>query len=346
MAATPASIETHYVNSFRDGLVAEFQKTESLLQPFVELTPQNSEEQFYDRIGIAEDMKKDETRYGTNPFSEIDFDRRKSTLEDWEWGKAIEPKDLLRVTTDPSNEYTQAGIWAARRKQDDIIMDGVFASAWTGKKGTVEVKWVDSGTTAYSGKVKVGSKTTGNRNPITTAGRYVVDATSGVHTEGVVVAHDYVDSGTAAASGLTLAKLRAYKRTLLRLEILNPQDPVNLLVDEQQLDDLLNIEEVINGDYAVRKSLAEGYVTTFMGYRFIPYTGLPKDANGYTRCIAMISQTKMGSRAGMKLCQALPLTVNMWNLTERKNIPYVYIKMNAKAIRMWGELVGEIKCSY
>lgn len=341
MPATAASIETHYVNSFKDGLAEAFQKTESILQPYVELTPQNSEEQYYDRVGAADDMIRDTTRYGTNPNQEIAFDRRRSVLEDWEIGKMIEEKDLLRVATDPTNEYSRQIIYSCRRKQDDIILDSVYSSAYTGKKGETEVKWVADGGTSFAGKIKVGALSVGLRDPITAGARYVVEAGN---YEGTVVSADFSTSGTV--SGLTIPKLMAYKSTLMRQEVLGPQDNINLFIGVEQWEDLLNTPEIKNSDYNVRKALADGNVTTFMGYTFIPYNGLPVDSNGYRRCLALpTTNTKMGSRYGVKLAMALPLKADMWRLPDRKNIPYIYAKMACKGVRMWGEMVGEIRCS-
>lgn len=349
--ATPnaASIETHYVNAFRDGLEAVFQKTDSILLPHVETVQQNSEEQYYDRIGSAnEKMKKDETRYGTNPNQEINFDRRRSVFEHYEDGKMIEEKDLLKIATDPTNEYNRALAAEARRTQDEIIINGAFASVWTGKKGETEVKWATDGNTDFEGKIKVGGLNTGLRNPITTTGRYVVEAGD---YEGIAVDNQYSGNPSApAASGITLAKLQAYRTTLIRLEVLNQQDRIKLFLGEQQIEELLNIPEIKNADYNYTKALADGAVRSFMGYDFIPYVGLPTgedgDGNTYRRCLALPSTgTKMGTRKGVYLAQAKALTADMWRLPERKNIPYLYMSMACNAFRMWGEMVGEIRCT-
>lgn len=343
---TAASIETHYVNSFKDGLEAVFQKTESILMPYVNPVFQNSEEQYYDRVGAAEDMQKDDTRYGENPHQEITFDRRRSVFSHYEIGRMIEEKDLLKVATDPTNEYTRALVYSARRKQDDLILDSAFGSAWAGKKGETEIKWVADGATSATGKVKVGGLNPGLRNPITTGGRYVVE--SGDY-EGILVDNQYT-SGDAEATGLTIPKLQAYKSALIRLEVIRTGDLINLFVGERQIEDLLNTDEIKNSDYNYSKALAEGQVTTYMGYRFIPYMGLPTGEDGssntYRRCLALpTTNTKMGSRFGINMAQAKSLNSNMWRLPNRKNIPYIYMDMACDAFRMWGELVGEIRCT-
>lgn len=345
-APSGAAIETHYVNSYQRGIEMVFQKAESILQPYVKVVPQNSEEQYYDRIGAMEELVPNKTRYDTNPHAEIAFDRRRSVLDEWHQGHMFEDKDLRRVAEDPSNEIVQSLIMAAVRKKDDIIMDGIFAPAHTGKKGEVIVNWAADGSTAFSGKIKVGEISKGLRDPITTSGHYVLQAGN---YEGVVVSHDYVETGTASSSGLTIAKLIAYKRALIRLEVLNPQDNITLLIGEQQWSELLNTEEVKNSDYNIKQSLAAGNVTTFMGYTFVPYIGLPTGTSGsdkYRRCIALPStNTKIGTRNGIYLAMSLPINSSMWRLPERRNIPYAYVSMSSNAFRMWGEMVGEIRCT-
>ena len=118
---TPASIETSYRNMFKAGFEQSFQQTESKLMPFVETVRQASEFDYYDRIGIADEMTEDTTRYGDNPVSEIEHDRRRCHLRDYELGKYVDEKDLIRVVSDPTNSYVQAMQASCHRKIDDII---------------------------------------------------------------------------------------------------------------------------------------------------------------------------------------------------------------------------------
>ena len=122
-AASMNSIETAYVAAFREGFEQAFQQTESKLQPYFEQETQNEEYQYFDRIGTADDMAEDTGRFGANPNSDIDHDRRRLGLKDYELGKYIDEKDLKRVVTDPMNSYTQALLASGKRKIDDIIIN-------------------------------------------------------------------------------------------------------------------------------------------------------------------------------------------------------------------------------
>lgn len=324
-------IEKSYVAAFREGFEQAFQQTESKLQPYFEQETQNEEYQYFDRIGTADDMAEDTGRFGANPNSDIDHDRRRLGLKDYELGKYIDEKDLKRVVTDPMNSYTQALLASGKRKIDDIIVENYFGNAYTGKSGGTTVTFAEGAVDENRSNIVVGALSSGD---ITAAGDYVV---AGGSTEGFSVGGDY---GTAS-SGLTLEKLRAVRRTMLRLHAIDQEEIINCFVSAKQLDDLLGIDEVVNSDYAVRKSLVEGNVTTFLGFRFIHTERLPLSTGtdgDERRCIVATSKAlKMSVGTGLK--------GDMWRDPSKKNIPYIYFKLCADASRMWGEVAGEIRCN-
>lgn len=327
-------IEAAYYDSFRAGFEQAYQQTESKLQPYFETESQSSEFQFFDRIGEADAMTEDTGRYAANPQSEISHERRRLGLKDYELGKYVDEKDLKRVLTDPMNAYTQALLASGKRKVDDIIIDNYFGTAYTGKSGSNAVTYAVGATDEGSDKITVGSISNGSSNPVSaTGGAYVL---AGANTEGVSVGGDF---GTAN-SGLTLAKLKALRSTMLRLESIDQDTTLNCFLTHKQLEDLLGIDEVINSDYAVRKSLAEGNVTTFMGYRFILTERLPltSGAAGDERRV-IVSTPK-----SLKMSVGTALKGDIWRDTSKKNIPYLYFKLCADASRMWGEVSGEIRC--
>tara|TARA_R100000278_G_scaffold72120_1_gene56695 strand:+ start:3874 stop:4920 length:1047 start_codon:yes stop_codon:yes gene_type:complete len=324
-------IEKAYVAAFREGFEQAYQQSESKLQPYFEQETQNEEYQYFDRIGTADDMAEDTSRFGTNPNSDIDHDRRRIGLKDYELGKYIDEKDLKRVITDPMNAYTQALLASGKRKIDDIIIDAFFGNAFTGKSGGTTVTFTEGAGDEDRSNIVVGNISKGT---ITAAGDYVV---AGGNTEGFSVGADF---GTQA-SGLTLEKLRAARRTMLRLHAIDQDEIVNCFVSAKQIDDLLGIDEVVSSDYAVRKSLVEGTVTTFLGFRFIHTERLPLSTGSggdERRCIVATSKA-------LKLSTGTGLKGDMWRDPSKKNIPYIYFKLCADASRMWGEVSGEIRCN-
>jgi hypothetical protein len=327
------SIETAYVAAFREGFEQAFQQSESKLQPYFEQETQNSEYQYFDRIGEAEAMQEVTTRLGNNPTSEILHNRRRIGLKDYELGKYIDEKDLKRVVTDPMNAYTQALLASGNRKIDDIIIDKFFGTAETGKTGGTSVTFTANADNATD--IKVGALSAGN---ITSTGNYVLDTGN---TEGFSIGANYTN-GSAGAYGLTVDKLLAARATMLRLHAIDQDEVVNCFIGARQFEDLLNEDKIINSDYAVRKSLAEGNITTFMGFRFIHTERLPlytagDDDDERRVIVATPKALKMSIGTGLK--------GDMWRDPSKKNAPYLYYKLCADATRMWGEVAGEIRCS-
>jgi hypothetical protein len=339
------AINTAYVEAFKAGFEQAYQQSESILQPYFEQETQNEEFQHFDRIGVAEAMVEDSSRFGSNPNSDITHDRRRIGLKDYELGKYIDEKDLKRVLTDPMNAYTQALLASGKRKIDDIIVDKYFGEAYTGRSGgTTKTFTVDRDSENTTGII-VGADTTDNGNITTTF--HADDNPNGVlvettaNTEGFTIGSNYVASGSATESGLTLDKLRAARNIMLRLHAISQDDVINCFVGAQQLDDLLRIDEVINSDFSVRKNLAEGNVVSFMGFRFIHSERLQlsngSDGNERRVMVCLPKALKLSVGSGLK--------GDMWRDPSRKNIPYIYFKLCAEASRMWGEVAGEIRCA-
>lgn len=296
------------------------------MRGYVESVRQASEFDYYDRVGLADDMQQSTTRYGDNPMSEISHDRRRIGLADYDQGKAIDEKDLVRVATDPTNAYMQALVASANRKLDDIIISGLTADAYTGKAGATTVSFV--GTT--SGKITIGAV-----SDVQTrfANGTLVARTTG-NVEGIDIAKDYT-GGAAADAGITLAKLKAVRTTMLKLDAIEQEEVLNCFISAKQFEQLLGITEIINSDYAVRKSLAEGSVTTFMGFRFIHCERLPL-ASGVRSLFVFKPQS-------LKLAISSDITATMWRLPAKKNIPYIYTKMGVGTARMWGETLARVQ---
>lgn len=325
----PAEIEKAYINSFKAGIEQAFQQSTSRFRPYVKIVRQASEYDYYDRIGLADEMTEVTTRYGDNPMSEIPHDRRRVGLRDFESGKPIDEKDLVRVATDPTNDYTQAMVASANRKFDDRVISTLEATAYTGKAGETAISF----TGTNSGNITVGP-VSNQEGLITTAGRYTVGAAG---TEGIDVAVNFNDTASPANAGLTLAKLKAARFTMMKLHACEQDEILNCFLATAQFKDLLGINEVINSDYATRKALAEGSVTTFMGFRFIHCERLPY-AGGERTCYVFKPRAVL-----ISLSQ--DIEANMWRLSGKKNIPYIYTKLGIGGSRMWGENLVKIRCT-
>lgn len=320
-------IEKAYINSFRAGFAQAFQQSTSKFRPYVEIERQSAEFEYYDRVGMAEDLQTVTNRYGDNPMSEMTHNRRRIGLADYDQGKAIDEKDLIRVSSDPTNAYTQGLLASANRKFDDLVIAGLTATAYTGKAGATTVAFA----TNNADDVTVGSVSND-------AGGFAASTFHNLETgtEGIDVDYRYTGT-TGASSGLTLKKLKAVRLTMLKLQSIQQDEVLNCFISAKQFEDLLGITEVINSDYSTRKNLAEGNVTTFMGFRFIHSERLPLAA-GIRSCFVFKPDA-------IKVAIGQEIDAQMWRLPAKKNIPYIYIKMGLGSSRMWGEHLARIGCA-
>ena len=158
---------------------------------------------------------------------------------------------------------------------------------------------------------------------------------NGTTTTGFATATQQI---AAAASGLTIAKLRAAKKIFMRNEVDMDMDQLCIAVTAEQIEDLLATTEVTSSDYNTVKSLVQGNVDTFMGFKFIQIERLGVDGSSARRVIAW-------AKSG--------LHIGMWNdintrIGERADKSYstqVYVKGTFGATRVEEKKVVEILCT-
>jgi hypothetical protein len=101
-------------------------------------------------------------------------------------------------------------------------------------------------------------------------GNAATGATGSTNTalpSGQKVAVNYVESGTAANSGLTIAKLRRAKFILDDNQV-DEDDQRIIVVSAAQLQDLLRTNETTSADFNTVRALVSGQLDTFMGFKF------------------------------------------------------------------------------
>ncbi|MDP6771904.1 MAG: phage capsid protein, partial [Anaerolineales bacterium] len=192
--------------------------------------------------------------------------------------------------------YAQNAAWALGRKMDDIILEAAFGTAKTGKTGS-------------------GSQ------PFDVASQIAVN---------------YVESGGAANSGLTIGKLREAKRLLDSNET-DPSDPRFCIVTAKQVNDLLQTTEVTSSDYNAIKALVQGEINTFMGFNFVRTERVDTDSNSYRRVIAY-------AKSGLLLAVGADINVDIGPRRDKRNSTQVYCSASFGATRMEEGKVLEIKC--
>lgn len=200
----------------------------SKLREFVSIDRVRGKEKKYNQIASV-DMTQISVRAGATNITDTAMAQRWLRPLQYEKADLLDEWDseLLGEVSLPQSDLIQAHAAAYARKCDEIILAAAVGTAYTGATGVTQ-------TALPSGQK---------------------------------VAVDFVESGSAATSGLTIAKLRQAKFILDDKDV-DEGDPRIIAVSAKQLQDLLRTTEVTNADYNTVKALVAGQLDTFMGFRF------------------------------------------------------------------------------
>ena len=236
-------------------------------------------------------------RHQDTPLITVPHDRRRCSLRDFDWAELIDRPDRIRLLIDPTSPYAQNAGFALGRKMDEIIIAGAFDTVYTGKTGASTVTF----------------------------------------PAGQQIAVNYVESGGATNSGLTIGKLRKAKEMLDAAET-DPSDPRYIICTAKQIHDLLTSTEVTSADFNSVKALVQGDVNTFMGFTFVRTELVATDASSYRRVICY-------SKSGLLLAMGADVNVDIGPRRDKRNSTQVYCSASFGTVRMEEEKVIEIKCA-
>jgi len=289
------SVDTAFVNSYHGQLEHIFQQKGSKLRGTLREVTQNSEYDYWDRLGTAT-VNAITTRHGDTPHNAIDHTRRRNQVVGYDTNEYFDNQDKLRMILDPKSGYAEAQAYALGRQMDDTIIASLLGTAYSGKDGSTSVTY----DTAYR------------------------------------IAVDYVESGIAANSNLTIGKLRRAMYLLESNDAVNDGEVVNLVAHPSQKQSLLRTTEVTSADYNVVKALVNGQINTFMGFNFI-WTTRTTSSGGYRQALAYPKS------AGL-LGVAENMNVRIDELPTKRYSYQVYSTATFGATRMWEERVIQILC--
>jgi len=147
-----------------------------------------------------------------------------------------------------------------------------------------------------------------------------------------------VGTGSSAATGLNIAKLRAAKKLLMAANVDIDNDPLYVAITAAEHDALLNEAQVISLDYNAKPVLVDGKVTSFMGFQFIHTELLTTDASGYRRI-------PVWAKSGMHLGMWNDIKTSIDRRPDKRNAYQVYVTGTYGATRLEEKKVVEIKCA-
>ena len=235
------------------------------------------------------------TRHGDTPLISTPHDRRRNQLTDYDWADLIDSIDKIRMLADPTSSYVTNAVYALGRAVDDEIIAAATGTAYSGKTGATAV---------------------------------VLPAAS-------KIAVNYVESGAAANSNLTIGKLRR-ARFLLDSTEANESGGLVAVVTASQIQSLLRTIEVTSSDYNAVKALVNGEINTFMGFMFVRTERLAV-ASSIRKCL-------FWAQGGMLLGTGMDINIDVGPRRDKRNAVQVYASASIGATRMWEEKVIEVSC--
>lgn len=145
------SVPEHHVKMYTANVRATLAKAGGILTPHVTRGSYKGEKvQLIDFIGQIEFIERD-TVYGDTKLTELEHTSRWIAGKEYDAAVLIDRLDTLKMIYDPTSPYVDRMREAASRKYDEIIMDKFFATARSGKEGTVDVAFPNRDIVAHGG---------------------------------------------------------------------------------------------------------------------------------------------------------------------------------------------------
>jgi hypothetical protein len=307
------TVEQHHVLTFSQNIKMRAQTMTNPLMGAVMVEPCSGEAQdIADLIGSV-DYQEGEDYGQRNP--EIIPERTRRWLvrpADIESGQTITKQEKFDQAMDPTSPLHTAHIKAVMRGQFDRILGvrkigGAFKISGGGILGD-----------AHEGKTPSGSMPLPGAN---------------------FISADYGDSGTPYGMGVT--KLRAATEAMELEDFgLETDQEIYGLITPKQKTDLLNlaVETGKNLNPFDVKNIAEGKPGKLLGVNWMFSNRLPVDDDGYRLC-------PLWSKDNIVAGEWEALWANMWNLTEKKNLPYIYVAATLAASRIEDGGVRVLRCA-
>jgi hypothetical protein len=255
-----AQIPQYFTTEFTSNWEHLLQQKVSKLREFVSVESVRGKEKTFNQMAAVE-MTKITNRASDTNISDVALAKRWLRPYPYEHATLFDEWDAeyLGEVSLPQSETVANHAMAYMRTCDKVIIDAALGTAYTGETGVTP-------TSLPSGQK---------------------------------VAVDYVETGSAANSGLTIAKLRQAAYLLNEAEV-DDSDPRIIVVSAKQIQDLLRTTEVTSADFNSVKALVQGDIDTFMGFKFrrVASSLLPYNSStGVRTCFAYV-------RSGLKLADA------------------------------------------
>ena len=235
----------------------------------------------------AVQMKPPAGRFAPIGRQDIDFTRRWVFPVDRDANQLIDSFDKLKTTIDPTSQESEAAAAAVAREWDDRLIGAAFANASLGVDGA-----------AFT--------------------------TETFSTSSWQIASTF---GSAAASGLTVAKMIEAKRIFRKAQVDMEAESITWVTNSQGESDLLNQVQVVSTEFSDKPVLQEGKVTRFLGFDIVYSERLASASNVRNNIVA--------AKSGWYLGIWKDVENNISQRYDLSGLPYqIYTSMSSGATRL------------
>ena len=169
----------------------------------------------------------------------------------------------------------------------------------------------------------------------------IIDAATGTAYSGVAGGTSVsLPSAQKVAHGgtdLSVGKLRSAKKILDAAEV-DPDEERFLVCSAEQIDALLNETEVTSSDFNTIKTLVQGEIDTFMGFKFIRSERLNTDSTPSRQVLAF-------AKSAIGLAIGSDISTKISERADKNYATQVFLSMTIGATRIEEEKMVEIACN-
>lgn len=249
-------------------------------------------------------MKPPAGRFAPIGRQDVDFTRRWVFPVDRDANQLIDTFDKLKTAIEPTSQYSDVAAAAVAREWDDRLIAAAFADASIGTDaGSLSTETFNTGST------------------VTGAGWQIPSTL-----------------GSAAASGLTVAKMIEARRAFRKAQVDLEMEDLTWVTNSQGESDLLNQVQVTSQEFQTKPVLEDGKVTRFLGFNIVYSERLTSTSS--------VRQNIVMAKSGLYL--------GIWKDTEndvsqRKDLsglPYqIYTMMSCGATRLEPGRLLQVLCA-
>jgi len=245
-------------------------------------------------------MMPPQGRFAPIGRQDIDFVRRWVTPVDRDVNQLIDTFDKLKTTIDPQSQEIAAVAAAVNREYDDRLISAAYGTALLGTDGA---SFTSETWASISSSWSVAST-----------------------------------FGSAAASGLTVAKMIEAKRIMRKAQVDMEAESLTWVTNSQGESDLLNQVQVVSTEFSDRPVLTDGKVTRLLGWDIVYSERLPSASNVRTNLPF--------AKSGLYLGLWNERTDDVRQRPDLSGLPYqLYTMMSCGAVRLEPGRLLECLCA-